>query len=311
MACRYALHSAFLLTGASGIIPSMHNYLKIVAAMLIWSTWGIMIHWIALPPVVVLFYTALIAGIAVPIILKVRGELDLSGVLTVWPLFAALALSSVVNNISYFYSLEHTTVSNAVFTHYTAPVIVAALAPLLIAEKLQKITLISLPIAVAGMVMIIVAGGGLDLGGENTRGILAGTVSGVAYACLIILSRKLSRMLMHHKAVVVLLWITIAITAPVALAVDHEVSLVAALLLLTGGLVHSTVAPLLYFSALRKVMAQHAAILGYIEPLAAVPLAVLFLGERPSFSSLTGGFLIMISGYLVIRDATYRRNARQ
>jgi drug/metabolite transporter (DMT)-like permease len=116
-------------------------------------------------------------------------------------------------------------------------------------------------------------------------------------------------MLMHHKAVVVLLWITIAITAPVALAVDHEVSLVAALLLLTGGLVHSTVAPLLYFSALRKVMAQHAAILGYIEPLAAVPLAVLFLGERPSLSSLAGGLLIMISGYLVIRDATGRRDA--
>jgi drug/metabolite transporter (DMT)-like permease len=289
----------------------MHNYLKIVAAMLIWSTWGIMIRWIALPPVVVLFYTALVASISVPVILKIRGELDLSGVLTAWPLFAALALSSVVNNISYFYSLEHTTVSNAVFTHYTAPVIVAALAPLLIAEKLQKITLISLPIAVAGMTIIIVAGGGIDLGGENTRGILAGTVSGVAYAYLIILSRKLSRMLMHHKAVVVLLWITTAITAPVALSVDHEVSLVAALLLLTGGLVHSTVAPLLYFSALRKVMAQHAAILGYIEPLAAVPLAVLFLGERPSCSSLAGGFLIMISGYLVIRDATGRRNTLQ
>jgi drug/metabolite transporter (DMT)-like permease len=284
----------------------MHNYLKIVAAMLIWSTWGIMIRWIALPPVVVLFYTALIASIAVPIILKVRGELDLSGVLTIWPLFTALALSSVVNNISYFYALEHTTVSNAVFTHYTAPIIVAALAPLLIAEKLQKITLISLPIAMAGMVMIIVAGGGLDLGGGSTRGILAGTVSGVAYAYLIILSRKLSRMLMHHKAVVVLLWITAAITAPAALAIDHEVSLVAALLLLTGGLIHSTVAPLLYFSALRMVIAQHAAILGYIEPLAAVPLAALVLGERPSLSSLVGGFLIIISGYLVIRDATSR-----
>jgi drug/metabolite transporter (DMT)-like permease len=284
----------------------MHNYLKIVAAMLIWSTWGIMIRWIALPPVVVLFYTAFIASIAVPVILKVRGELDLSGVLTIWPLFTALALSSVVNNISYFYALGHTSVSNAVFTHYTAPVIVAALAPLLIAEKLQKITIISLPIAVAGMVMTIVASGGLDLSGENTRGILAGTVSGVAYAYLIILSRKLSRMLMHHKAVVVLLWITAAITAPAALAIDHEVSLVAALLLLTGGLIHSTVAPLLYFSALRMVIAQHAAILGYIEPLAAVPLAALVLGERPSLSSLVGGFLIIISGYLVIRDATSR-----
>jgi drug/metabolite transporter (DMT)-like permease len=305
----------FFFTGAFGTVSAschpMHNYLKIVAAMLIWSTWGIMIRWIALPPVVVLFYTALIASMAVPVILKVRGELDLSGVLTVWPLFMALAFSSVVNNISYFYSLEHTTVSNAVFTHYTAPIIVAVLAPLLIAEKLQKSTLISLPVATAGMVMIIVAGGGLDLGGDHIRGILAGTVSGIAYAFLIILSRTLSRMLMHHKAVVVLLWITTAITAPAALAIDHEVSWLAALLLLTGGLVHSTAAPLLYFSALRKVMAQHAAILGYLEPLAAVPLAVLFLGEIPSYSSLGGGLLIMISGYLVIRDAARYHDARR
>jgi len=159
--------------------------------------------------------------------------------------------------------------------------------------------------------MIIVAGGGLDLGGGSTRGILAGTVSGFAYAYLIILSRKLSQMLMHHKAVVVLLWITTAITAPAALAIDHEVSLPTALLLLTGGLVHSTVAPLLYFSALRRVMAQHAAVLGYIEPLAAVPLAALVLGERPSLSSLVGGFLIILSGYLVIRDATSRHDTLQ
>jgi len=289
----------------------MRPYLKIIAAMLIWSTWGIMIRWIALPPVVVLFYTAFIAGIAVPVILKIRGELDLSGVLSVWPLFMALALSSVVNNISYFYALAHTTVSNAVFTHYTAPVIVAAFAPLLIAEKFQKITLVSLPVASAGMAAIIIAGGGLDLGEEHFQGIVAGTVSGVAYACLIILSRKLSRMLMHHKAVVVLLWITVAITAPAACAVEHHVSLASALLMLVGGLLHSTVAPLLYFSALRKVLAQHAAILGYIEPLAAVPLAAFFLGETPPISALLGGVLILLSGYLIIRNAADQHNALQ
>jgi len=288
----------------------MHNYLKIVAAMLIWSTWGLMIRWIALPPVVVLFYTAFIAGIAVPVVLRSRGELELGGVLAAWPLFAVLALASIVNNVTYFYSLGHTTVSNAVFTHYTAPLFVAVLAPILIAEKLQKITLISLPLAAAGMVMIVLSGGGIHFGGVHSRGILAGTVSGVAYAVLIIVSRKLSRMMLHHKAVIVLLWLTVAATAPVVLTIEHTLSVMSGVLLLTGGLLHSTIAPLLYFSALRVVIAQHAAVLGYIEPLAAVPLAVLFLGELPSFTSLGGGFLILISGYLVIRDARRQREDR-
>jgi drug/metabolite transporter (DMT)-like permease len=72
-------------------------------------------------------------------------------------------------------------------------------------------------------------------------------------------------------------------------------------LLVVTGLLHSTVAPLLYYSALRKVIAQHAAILGYMEPLAAIPLAALFLSEIPPFSALAGGALVLLSGYLIVR----------
>lgn len=276
--------------------------------MLIWSTWGIMIRWLALPPVVVLFYTALIASVAVPLVLKARGEFDLGGVSAVWPLFTALAFGSIINNLTYFYALAQTTVSNAVFTHYTAPVFVALLAPFLIKERLQRVTLISLPLAVAGMVLIVLAGDGFQLGEEHTRGIIAGTASGVAYAFLIIISRRLSQMMMHHKAVVVLLWITAAVTAPAAFLIDHQLTTRTVILLVTGGLVHSTIAPLLYFSALRQVMAQHAAILGYIEPLAAVPLAFLFLSELPPAAAIFGGILILVSGYLVVHAAHGNRH---
>lgn len=267
-----------------------------------------MIRWLSLPPVVVLFYTAIIASIAVPLVLKARGEFTLGGVLDVWPLFSALAIASIINNITYFYALAHTTVSNAVFTHYTAPVFVAILAPFLIAERLQKVTLISLPLAVTGMLLIVLAGGGLQLGVEHTRGVLAGTASGVAYAFLIIISRRLSRMMMHHKAVILLLWITAAVTAPFAVQSDHHLTAYTVLLLVVGGLVHSTIAPLMYFSALRQVMAQHAAILGYIEPLAAVPLAFLFLSEIPPSMAVAGGILILFSGYLIVHTSGETQN---
>jgi len=280
----------------------MNNYLKIIAAMLIWSTWGIIIRLLALPAVVVLFYSSLIASFTVPLVLKMRGELALSGVRKAWWLFALLAASSITNNVTYFYSLAHTTVSNAVFTHYTAPLFVAVLAPIIIAERLLKVTLVSLPIAALGMVMIVLAGGGLRTGNGDTSGIIAGIVSGIAYAFIIIYSRKLSQMLLHHKAVVVLLWTTTIVTAPWALFMDYHLDYRAAGLLLITGVFHSTLAPLLYYSALRKVIAQHAAILGYMEPLAAIPLAYLFLSETPSSVALLGGILILFSGYLVIHS---------
>jgi drug/metabolite transporter (DMT)-like permease len=280
----------------------MNNYLKIIASMLIWSTWGLIIRWLALPAVVVLFYSSLIASFTVPAVLHVRGELALSGVREVWWLFAFLAVSSITNNISYFYSLGHTTVSNAVFTHYTAPLLVAVLAPLMIAERILKVTLISLPIAALGMVMIVLSEGGLRTTSGDMSGIAAGMVSGIAYAFIIIFSRKLSRMLLHHQAVVIILWTTTLVTAPWALTMDYHLHYRTAGLLLITGLMHSTLAPLLYYSALKKVMAQHAAILGYMEPLAAIPLAYLFLSETPTFVALFGGLLILFSGYLVIHS---------
>ncbi len=279
----------------------MANYLKIIFAMLIWSTWGPMIRWMALPPVVVLFYTSLIASFLVPLVLRLRGDFpDAIFSLRSWHLFAGLSIASITNNITYFFSLGHTTVSNAVFTHYTAPVFVAALAPILISERLQRVTLISLPLAVLGMIMIVAAGGNLSLNSVHTAGIVAGTLSGLAYAFVIIFSRRLSQLMLHHKAIIVNLWITAAVTAPAALTIDHHVSFRAGALLLVTGLLHSNLAPLLYFNALRKVMAQHAAILGYMEPLAAIPLAFFFLSETPTLITLFGGILVLVSGYMVM-----------
>ncbi len=281
----------------------MKHYLKIIASMCIWSTWGVLIRWIALPPVVVLFYTSLFASFFVPIVLRARGEFPeriLDG--GSWNLFAGLALASLLNNITYFYALGHTTVSNAVFTHYTAPVIVAVMAPLVISERIERVTLISLPLAVAGMVMIVLASGGIHLDSLHLPGILAGTASGFGYAFMIILTRRLSQLQLHRKAVVVLLWMTVLATLPVVLSLHYQMTLRSGLLLLMTGAFHSTTAPLMYFSALRKVLAQHAAILGYIEPLAAVPLAFLFLAEQPPFFALFGGMLILGSGYLIVHS---------
>jgi len=280
----------------------MKNYLKIIAAMLIWSTWGPMVRWLDLPPAVVLFYTSLIASFTVPLVLRIRAELSLAGVRDAWWLFALLAFASVANNITYFYALAHTTISNAVFTHYTAPIFVAVLAPFMISERLQKVTIFSLPIALMGMTLIVWSGNGLRLGGADTPGIIAGTVSGLAYAFIIIFSRKLGQLSFHYKAVVLLPWITTIVTAPAALLMDYHIGLRVTVLLLITGVFHSTLAPLLYYSALCQVIAQHAAILGYMEPLAAIPMAYFLLAETPSLFALLGGILILFSGYMVVHS---------
>lgn len=67
------------------------------------------------------------------------------------------------------------------------------------------------------------------------------------------------------------------------------------------GIVHSTIAPILYFKGLQYVTANKTAVLGYLEPVIAIIFSVLLLNEHPGINSIAGGALIMFSGYLTLR----------
>ena len=71
--------------------------------------------------------------------------------------------------------------------------------------------------------------------------------------------------------------------------------------LVTMGVVHSTIAPLLYVQGLKSVKANEAAILGYFEPVGAIILALVVLHEIPGAIALLGGALILVSGYMILR----------
>lgn len=63
--------------------------------------------------------------------------------------------------------------------------------------------------------------------------------------------------------------------------------------LLAVGLIHTGVTYCMYFSALKELTGQEAAILSYIDPLMAVVVSVVLLGESMTFRQLLGGILIL------------------
>ncbi len=63
----------------------------------------------------------------------------------------------------------------------------------------------------------------------------------------------------------------------------------------------STLLPgLLYFAGLRRIAAEKAGILAYLEPLVAVLAGWLAFGETPAPAALAGGLLIIAGGALVV-----------
>jgi drug/metabolite transporter (DMT)-like permease len=282
------------------------GYLKIITAILIWSSLGIFVRKIELPNHCIIFYAALIAGSLQFILLSLTKSFKKAKRFDSSPrnaLFLVLSpICFMANALLFYYAFRNTTIANAVLTHYTAPVFVAILAPLLLKESIRKTTWIAIMLSSIGLWFIL--GGkptGTEVLQENREhlGIIAGALSGLAYAFLILIIRRIASLYSSLFITFIQNGIVALVLLPFVFRI--HLSMEAMPYLITMGVVHSTIAPLLYVEGLRSVKANEAAILGYFEPVGAILLALIFLRETPGLTVLLGGTLILYSGYMIVK----------
>ncbi len=281
------------------------GYLKIVTAILIWSSLGIFIRKIDLPNEGIIFYTAVIAGALQFILLASTGLLKTVKRSDRSPRSALLLVLSplcfITNTMLFYFAFRNTTIANAVLTHYTAPVFVAMLAPLLLKEKIRRTTWLAIVLSSVGL-WFIFSGTPTDTevlqGGREGLGIMAGALSGLAYAFLILIVRRIASLYSSLLIIFIQNGIVAIVLLPFVLRMD--VPLQVWPYLITMGILHSTIAPLLYVQGFKSVKANEAAILGYFEPVGAIMLALIFLHELPGLTALIGGILILYSGYMIL-----------
>ena len=282
------------------------GYLKIIAAILIWSSLGIFIRKIDLPNQGIIFYTATIAGLLQFILLTSTGllkKVKLSDRSARDALFLVISpLCFIANTMLFYFAFRNTTIANAVLTHYTAPVFVAILAPLLLKERSHKTTWLAITLSSAGLWLIL--GGktpdtGAFQGNSERLGIIAGAASGLAYAFLILIVRRIASLYSSLFIIFIQNGIVALVLLPFVFRI--HVPLESLPYLVTMGILHSTLAPMLYVQGFKSVKAHEAAILGYFEPVGAIILALIFLNEVPGWTALIGGALILYSGYMILK----------
>ena len=79
--------------------------------------------------------------------------------------------------------------------------------------------------------------------------------------------------------------------------------------LLIVGLIHTGVTYCMYFSSLKELPGQKAAILSYIDPLVAVAVSVFLLGEQLTIGQAVGGVLIL--GFSLLNEFELKKKAPQ
>ena len=265
----------------------------ILAAIFLWSSLGVFVR-LSGVEIHILIFCSLVVAIFLQGLLLSRKKYwkEIPGFkMFGYPLM--LGFVSLINTFTFYYAYKNTTIANAVLTHYTAPVIVAFLAPFFLSEKITTKIAVVIVISSIGLWIML---DGFSLQTGHTAGIISGIISGFAYAVILILVRKYAR---NFHPLVLTFLINIVIAALLVPFV-REIPMHAWPSYLFMGIVHSTIAPILYYKGLQSVTANKAAVLGYLEPVCAILFSMIFLNEIPGFNSLIGGALIILSGYLTL-----------
>ncbi len=281
---------------------------SIVLAILLWSSLGVFVRLAGVEVHILLFYSTFFSLFFQSLIFTREKFRKSIPPLKVLPFIFVLSICLLLNTFTFLFAYSKTTIANAVLTHYTAPIIVAFLAAIFLGERINLRIMISIAIATAGLWIMLggatimdcirsVFSRGFHIT-DDLVGISSGLLSGLFYAILIILIRVFSQRLNPYVVVFFQNLFMATILLPFVKTVPYDKLWIFLLM----GLVHSTIAPYLYYYGLSKVQASRTAILGYLEPVGAIVFGILFLAETPPIRAYIGGALILISGYLTIRE---------
>ena len=208
-------------------------------------------------------------------------------------LFSGMAMG--FNWILLFEAYKYTSVSAATLSYYFAPIIVTIVCPFLFHEKLTKKQILCFVMSTLGVFLITGIPDFQNLG-RDTIGILFGLSAAVFYATVILLNKFIKNVAGIHRTFLQFLAAIVTLIPYVACTSGFHLNILdfkGWINLLIVGLIHTGITYCLYFSSLKELPGQEAAILSYVDPLMAVVISVAILGENISMPQIIGGVLIL------------------
>lgn len=274
----------------------MQSILQIIVSMIIWGSIGVFVKYIDMPSLEIAFLRAAVAAAFLLIVgifnrKKNKSQYGRKNLL----LLIASGVAIGLNWVLLFQSYKYTTISNATLSYYSAPVFVILLSPIVLKEKFTPLKLLSVFGALTGLLLILSNQTNTSSGQYNhTLGMTLGVLAAILYAGIVLLNKYIKNfsgfdMTFIQITTAALVLLPFIITRRQV----HIEGFSTLLLVLIVGIVHTGIAYLLYFSAIKNVKAQSAAMLSYIDPVSAILFGTLMLGESINIIQILGGLLIL------------------
>ena len=284
--------------------------IMLIISMTVFGTLGLFVRNISVSSGELALYRAILASFLIVVFLLItKQKIPFREIKKELPLLLLSGVAMGFNWILLFEAYKYTTVSLATLSYYFAPVIVTASCPVLFREKMAAKQWICFFMSTLGIVLITGLGD-LSAGNSHFIGILFGLGAACFYAAVILLNKFIQKVEGIHRtflqfiAAILVLIPYVGFTSGVTLSGLNATGWIC---LLIVGFVHTGVTYCLYFSSLKELPGQKAAILSYIDPLVAVLVSVLILGESMTVLQAIGGALIL--GFTLWNEITPKKEA--
>ncbi len=270
----------------------LRNIVLINFAMLCISTSGALGRYIDLPPPLTIWCRAAFALLFLGVFCwwkkyPLRFSLAKHGFLI---LLTGVLLT--VHWVSYFYALQWSNVAIGMLSLFCYPILTTLLEPIFFKTKFQKIHLLLGGIILLGIYFLVP---NFDLEDGMTQGLLMGLLSAVSYAIRnLILKAKIETFngssLMFYQMVVMLVLLFPVIFYYETATVTSQLPF-----LIFLGLITTAVGHTLFLNSFKHFSISTASIMSSMQPIFGIIIAMIFLQEMPSWRSLIGGTLILLT----------------
>jgi len=279
----------------------LRAFLLTAAAPVIWSTGGIGVRILEVPPTTVLFWRSLFTTFTLLLWSVLSFRKDTKAVYADnlrrgWPVALFLAMSF----ISYIYSVTNTSVADSLLIQGTAPIFIVLLGWIILRDRPGVMTLVALVMVIAGISIIMVYSGP----GRGLLGNIFGLIKALSFASAAVAIRGI-RKINHLPATA----LAALITAFFALmtGADLRVGLGELAVLAYLGIFQVGLGFILFVTWSGSLRASQTGLLVILEAVLGPLWPWIFLGERPSPATFVGGAVII--GALVLHSLYFERRS--
>ncbi len=267
--------------------------IAVFIAAVLWSTGGLFIKLISLNSIQLSFFRSLLSALTILFLFKKNAVKLNSGTLINAFFYSAVLILFVI-------AAKTTTVANAIFLQYTAPIYVLIFEPLVLKTKFENKNLITIIICFIGMVLFFM--GKLSTG--DVTGNIIALLSGLALSFFLIGMKKNKPEYQFATIFYGNLFITLICTISIFdIQSLHWKDLIMVSYL---GIFQIGLAYAIFSYGLKKINAIEASLVAMIEPVLNPVWTYLGYGEVPSGFAIIGGIVILFA--ILLRTIVFEKN---